>query len=845
MKHQSTEVEENQLTTPTDNSPNKLTKLWKSSRYSWARASVFIAVFTLFMGYIIFRSFAASPNITIDYSSESNLNPFAFAMDETGYQSPNVLANDSLEVQRFKTLGNSYMRMHLVFDPTGKIVCGGGGCDTGSTGDQWIASIKQTRATPVVVVNESGSANAANMVKHFNVNPLTGQVDPSLPNYVKYWLIGNEPDLNGISVATYSSDFNADNDAMKAVDPSIKIGGPTTAWLDDPFVPTFIQNSGSRVDFIDFHAYPSSTSYAYADFFNWAQGTGNGINKVNGWLNQYAPSRASQIFTEVGEWSLDPSNLYAVYGPNGRNLTKSNFNVVWGADVIGQIIKNGGVAMHYGTKGNVVAWSSGYRTDYDTGQQVYLNLDDPQAPYHAYGMWTGEGLFRGFGTRLTRSSTTLNNVDVFASDNQKNIVVINKDPANAQAGIFQLNGVNSGTIDVWQHSQGISFKDPAVHLGSFNFLGSTFSYNLPALSATTFIVTPGATSTAPTVTLSANPSNISTGQSSTLSWTSTNATSCTDSGGWSGTSGTSGSRSVNPMATTSYTLVCTGAGGTASASTTISLSTVSSLPGLKISGSPLSIVAGKSSTLTWASTNATACTASGGWSGNQSTNGNKVVTPLINTTYTLSCSGAGGTATASTTVAVSSVQQGRVVSQDNFTRTNQSHWGIASDGQVWSGDVTSVSNFSISGNTGQVSGTSNSYNAVLGPVLINAQVVFSGSVSSFSSSNIGSVLRWSNSSNLYKAYIDGSNLVLQKRVNGIATTLGSVPFQASVNTNYTLRFQIIGTTLYTKVWRTGTVEPSAWMIQKIDSSLTSGRGGLRMLPQTGHVNYTAFTLYSE
>jgi hypothetical protein len=53
----------------------------------------------------------------------------------------------------------------------------------------------------------------------------------------------------------------------------------------------------------------------------------------------------------------------------------------------------------------------------------------------------------------------------------------------------------------------------------------------------------------------------------------------------------------------------------------------------------------------------------------------------------------------------------------------------------------------------------------------------------------------------------------------------------------------VGTSLYAKVWQTGNAEPG-WMVQASDSTFTSGRGGLRMLPQGGSVNYTSFSLYS-
>lgn len=71
-------------------------------------------------------------------------------------------------------------------------------------------------------------------------------------------------------------------------------------------------------------------------------------------------------------------------------------------------------------------------------------------------------------------------------------------------------------------------------------------------------------------------------------------------------------------------------------------------PTVTISVSPTSIAAGSPATLTWSSTKATACTASGSWTGSEVTSGTQSVTPSANGSYsyTLTCSGAGGTGTA-------------------------------------------------------------------------------------------------------------------------------------------------------------------------------------------------------
>ena len=86
-----------------------------------------------------------------------------------------------------------------------------------------------------------------------------------------------------------------------------------------------------------------------------------------------------------------------------------------------------------------------------------------------------------------------------------------------------------------------------------------------------------ASQAAPTVTFSASPTSIPIGQSSTLTWTSTNATACSGTGKGFSPSGPSGSLAVSPIATTTYGITCTGAGGSASQSVTVAVTAAPTL----------------------------------------------------------------------------------------------------------------------------------------------------------------------------------------------------------------------------------------------------------------------------
>jgi hypothetical protein len=72
---------------------------------------------------------------------------------------------------------------------------------------------------------------------------------------------------------------------------------------------------------------------------------------------------------------------------------------------------------------------------------------------------------------------------------------------------------------------------------------------------------------APTLSFSADPVGVALGASSTLSWSSTKATSC--SGVGFSPSGVSGSRSVSPTVSTTYKITCTGNGGSTTRTTPV------------------------------------------------------------------------------------------------------------------------------------------------------------------------------------------------------------------------------------------------------------------------------------
>jgi len=154
----------------------------------------------------------------------------------------------------------------------------------------------------------------------------------------------------------------------------------------------------------------------------------------------------------------------------------------------------------------------------------------------------------------------------------------------------------------------------------------------------------------PTLTLAS--SAVAVGGSTTLTWSTIAASSCTASGAtdWSGPVAANGQQTVTiaSAGTTTYQLTCSNAAGV-SASSSVSLTdAVPAAPTLSIGATTL--VLGTSTLLTWSDANASGCTATGSWSGPLPASGTQRVTPTSagTETYSLTCANAEGSSATST-----------------------------------------------------------------------------------------------------------------------------------------------------------------------------------------------------
>src|SRR3989344_4854106 len=156
----------------------------------------------------------------------------------------------------------------------------------------------------------------------------------------------------------------------------------------------------------------------------------------------------------------------------------------------------------------------------------------------------------------------------------------------------------------------------------------------------------------PTLSLSASSATINNGQSLVLSWSSVNTTNCSASGGWLGGKSLSGSETVSPTQNTTYGLSCSGPGGSISREQTVQVRQVPSA-NIKANGSdgPVPLNFNESATISWASSNVNSCLVSPtGWTGTSGSQSTGNLTAGGAKTYSISCSGALGSASDSVIV---------------------------------------------------------------------------------------------------------------------------------------------------------------------------------------------------
>ena len=226
------------------------------------------------------------------------------------------------------------------------------------------------------------------------------------------------------------------------------------------------------------------------------------------------------------------------------------------------------------------------------------------------------------------SPTTTTTYTLTATGERGSVTVMPGITATLAADPFQTTGSESVTLRWTTSGADSATLDPGGEAIAAAELAAGSKTVTPSASTSYTLTARGAAGTAsasatvtiggaapvpaPTATLAADPATITSGGSSTLRWTTTNASSVTiDQGVGAVTPLAGGSVSVTPTTDTTYTLTATNASGSATAAATVTTTpplTDPETPGATLTVNPSTIDAGGTARLTWSTTHAVGAT---------------------------------------------------------------------------------------------------------------------------------------------------------------------------------------------------------------------------------------------
>lgn len=233
----------------------------------------------------------------------------------------------------------------------------------------------------------------------------------------RFWEVGNEPDIYGrragepeFSPEWYAERFRVYAQAMKAVDPSIKIFGPVLSHKLDEWMPPFIRACGDIIDGLCWHFYGGNAALAEADLLASTTRFDDQAARVRGWWRDRSlnPQGANR------DVALMISEYGASYETNNPRNLITHAAALWTADMLGHLALNQIDIAAYFT-----LWGINYHGVWD-------RRGAPQ-PVHAIFQ-----LFSGFGERLVRAESDQPLLAAFAAlreDGVLTLLLVNKNPA--------------------------------------------------------------------------------------------------------------------------------------------------------------------------------------------------------------------------------------------------------------------------------------------------------------------------------------------------------------------------------------------------------------------------------
>ena len=464
---------------------------------------------------------------TVDVSAGFTMNtvgPEAYGVDTAVYDGyltatgvSTLLTQAGIGAIRYP--GGSYADIFNFISGTDQTVQPGGYMASNTTFNLWMSDLVIPEGGhPIITVNYGSNLTnnsggepsvAASWVQYANVTN----------NYnIVYWEIGNEVYGNGyystgldweydlhdldqtaadrvgnaaLSPTAYGTNAAAFVTAMKAVDPSIKVGVFLNAsnyyidWDQDVLtaLSSALAGTGYTIDFVDLHFYPYGSD---ANFFEMLYSPTAGCCNWSGIPNIVAEERANI----ASYYTLsNASQLQILVTETGAGVVGGIFPALWAADDDLTWIENGAVNVEYQELHN------GFLSSASPGV--------PEGPW--YGTQFASDLARPGDSMVyaTSSNPLLRAHAVRRTDGNLAVILFNEDPSNnTTASVDVSNGTlsSSGTEYSFGNANftaGAVSPNTGIATSTVSGLGNTFTVTVPAYSMVGLLIPATGISTAP------------------------------------------------------------------------------------------------------------------------------------------------------------------------------------------------------------------------------------------------------------------------------------------------------------------------------------------------------------
>jgi hypothetical protein len=298
-------------------------------------------------------------------------------------------------------------------------------------------------AEPSITVRLLGGTpgQAAQLVRYVNIDKGYG---------VKYWSIGNEPDLyiaqnNSWTPEFYAKQWREFAIAMKAVDPTIKLYGPEiSAFLGDTdhfdprellyansvkldftkrdYLTEFLKLNNDLVDIVAVHQYPfpKHSSDGIPSWEELRENTSEWDRIIPNLHRMILEATGADKSVAVTEFNSDASNAIGA-----KTSPDSFYNALWLADVLGRMIRQ---------RPEIIAYWMLTNNNAGHGLMDSFNV---RPTYYVYQ------IYKQFGDHLLETNSDTHYVSVFAakrSDGALTLIFVNLNANEVQKPLMLANG---------------------------------------------------------------------------------------------------------------------------------------------------------------------------------------------------------------------------------------------------------------------------------------------------------------------------------------------------------------------------------------------------------------------